>query len=75
MLVVKNVPEFCMLPSYAIVLCVTVGVGGVGWGAITFKVKQVSHRNQEFVRKSRNCVVGTQVADRTLEAVAEMDSC
>ena len=31
-------------------LCVTVGVaGGVGFGAITFKVKQVSHRNHEFV--------------------------
>ena len=35
---------------YAIVLCVTVGVaGGVGFGAIAFKVKQVSHRNHEFV--------------------------
>ena len=28
-----------------------------------FKVKQVSHRKQEFVRKSKKQIAGTQVAD------------
>ena len=41
--------------------------GAKAWPAVAkrmrkcFKLKQVSHRNQEFVRKSRNNVVRTQV--------------